>query len=243
MNVLCHTALGRGRGRGKISGGKAVMVRKHGWQLPAHTLQVVAITVFCLLVVAFYAFLAPVLGGRVCEYVVLSAYTPVAFLVFILYARCTAINPADPGILSLFRGGHKLDTEAGGSAKEFPRKFGEFGTEVQSSPSSASRSSVMANNANRIGAQESSSEINHSPQGRRLCCNILCGMLCIVFVREDRCRKNSVEEQNNAEEALFCTLCNAEVYYPSILPPQSMYDGFTMLIPHWQTQLGTRLAR
>ncbi|GAB2259778.1 hypothetical protein Droror1_Dr00010633 [Drosera rotundifolia] len=187
------------------------MVRKHGWQLPAHTLQVVAITVFCLLVVAFYAFLAPFLGGRVCEYIILSAYTPVAFLVFILYARCTAINPADPGIFSKFRGGLKLDTEAGGSAKEFPRKFGEFGTDVPSSPSSASRSSVMANNSNRIGALESGSEVNHSPQGRRLCCDILCGILCVVFVREDRCRKNSVEEQSNAEEALFCTLCNAEV--------------------------------
>ncbi|KAG6716948.1 hypothetical protein I3843_04G067200 [Carya illinoinensis] len=53
------------------------MVRKHGWQLPAHTFQVVAITVFCLLVVAFYAFFAPFLGGRTWEYILVATYTPV----------------------------------------------------------------------------------------------------------------------------------------------------------------------
>ncbi|KAJ6967665.1 hypothetical protein NC653_035785 [Populus alba x Populus x berolinensis] len=53
------------------------MVRKHGWQLPAHTFQVVAITVFCLLVIAFYAFLAPFLGGKIWEYVLIGTYTPV----------------------------------------------------------------------------------------------------------------------------------------------------------------------
>ncbi|KAJ6967450.1 hypothetical protein NC653_035609 [Populus alba x Populus x berolinensis] len=59
---------------------------------------VVAITVFCLLVIAFYAFLAPFLGGKIWEYVLIGTYTPVVLLVFILYVRSTAINPADPGI-------------------------------------------------------------------------------------------------------------------------------------------------
>ncbi|GJN15478.1 hypothetical protein PR202_gb02398 [Eleusine coracana subsp. coracana] len=81
------------------------MVRKHGWQLPAHTLQIVAITVFFLLVVAFYAFFAPFLGKQVLEYVAIGIYTPVAFAVFILYIRCTSINPADPGIVSKFEDG------------------------------------------------------------------------------------------------------------------------------------------
>lgn len=39
--------------------------------------QVVAITVFCLLVVAFYAFFAPFLGGRIWEYVLMGVYSPV----------------------------------------------------------------------------------------------------------------------------------------------------------------------
>ncbi|GAB2282493.1 hypothetical protein Dimus_017036 [Dionaea muscipula] len=184
------------------------MVRKHGWQLPAHTLQVVAITVFCLLVVAFYAFLAPFIGSRAWEYAVISAYTPVAVVVFILYARCTAINPADPGILSPSGYGHRLDTEAGGSAKDMN---GESGTDLQSSPSTASRSSVMAANSNRIASVDNGSETKCLQLSKRLYCNILGGILCVVFVREDQCKKKSMEEQNTGEDALFCTLCNVEV--------------------------------
>ena len=37
--------------------------------------QVVAITVFLLLVVAFYAFFAPFLGKKVLEYVAIGTYT------------------------------------------------------------------------------------------------------------------------------------------------------------------------
>lgn len=39
--------------------------------------QVVAITVFCLLVVAFYAFFAPFLGGHAWEYAMIAVYSPV----------------------------------------------------------------------------------------------------------------------------------------------------------------------
>ncbi|KAG5569852.1 hypothetical protein H5410_059618 [Solanum commersonii] len=59
---------------------------------------VVTITVFCFLVVAFYAFFSPFLGGHIWEYALIAAYSPVALLVFV---RCTAINPADPGIISI----------------------------------------------------------------------------------------------------------------------------------------------
>uniref|UniRef100_A0A2N9F8M4 S-acyltransferase n=1 Tax=Fagus sylvatica TaxID=28930 RepID=A0A2N9F8M4_FAGSY len=75
------------------------MARRHGWELPAHTFQVVAITVFFLLSVAYYAFLAPFLGKDIYEYVALGVYSVLAFSVFILYVRCTGIDPADPGIL------------------------------------------------------------------------------------------------------------------------------------------------
>ncbi|KAG2248034.1 hypothetical protein Bca52824_087662 [Brassica carinata] len=64
--------------------------------------MVIAITVFCLLAVAYYAFFAPFVGGRIWEYILLGVYSPVALIVFVLYVRCTAINPADPGIMSKF---------------------------------------------------------------------------------------------------------------------------------------------
>lgn len=94
--------------------------------------QVVAITVFFLLSVAYYAFFAPFLGTELYEYVAIGVYSVLvrtikayfffffsnkpslvfplsviltfelefqAFCVFILYVRCTGIDPADPGIL------------------------------------------------------------------------------------------------------------------------------------------------
>ncbi|XP_008229657.1 PREDICTED: probable protein S-acyltransferase 19 [Prunus mume] len=188
------------------------MVRKHGWQLPAHTFQVVAITVFCLLVVAFYAFFAPFLGGRIWEYVLIGSYSPVALLVFILYVRCTAINPADPGIMS------KFDNEATNSinpnhrlsAKDLPRKFDET-TTGHSSPSSVSRSSLAGANSSRKGSVGELGGVNivAEPTTRKCCIG---GIFCALFVHED-CRKQQegAAESQGGEDALFCTLCNAEV--------------------------------
>ncbi|KAM2916978.1 hypothetical protein FF1_045832 [Malus domestica] len=187
------------------------MVRKHGWQLPAHTFQVGAITVFCLLVVAFYAFFAPFLGGRIWEYVLIGGYSPVALLVFILYVRCTAINPADPGIMSKFGNGvpnginpnHRL------SAKDLPRKFDEA-TTGHSSPSSVSRSSLAGANSSRKGSVGELGVVNIPEEPTAG--NCIGGICCALFVHED-CRKpqEGATENQGGEDALFCTLCNAEV--------------------------------
>ncbi|KAK9284812.1 hypothetical protein L1049_023989 [Liquidambar formosana] len=198
-----------------VAGGSRVMVRKHGWQLPAHTFQVVAITVFCLLVVAFYAFFAPFLGGRFWEYALIAAYSPVALLVFILYVRSTAINPADPGILSKFDREvlNKPNTKHGLSAKDLPRKFHESGTGALSSLSSASRSSIAAANSSNKGSVEVGRLDIPVEQARRMSsCRNIEGMFCALFVHEDFCRRGGAAEQQGADEdALFCTLCNAEV--------------------------------
>ncbi|KAF4399846.1 hypothetical protein CsatB_020316 [Cannabis sativa] len=190
------------------------MVRKHGWQLPAHTFQVVAITVFCLLVVAFYAFFAPFLGGRIWEYVLIGIYSPVALLVFILYVRCTAINPADPSIMSNWdsRTKNKLNTDHGLSAKDMPRKFDGIAIGEHSSPSMASRSSMGGDNSSKKGSfGELGSVDNQVEPTKRTSCCIGGEVLCAVFVHED-CRKQyAATEQQGGEEALFCTLCNAQV--------------------------------
>ncbi|KAG6660530.1 hypothetical protein CIPAW_03G112800 [Carya illinoinensis] len=192
------------------------MVRKHGWQLPAHTFQVVAITVFCLLVVAFYAFFAPFLGGRTWEYILVATYSPVALLVFILYVRCTAINPADPGIMSTFDPAvtNKLNTNNQLSVKDLSRKFDEIASrENLSSPSSASRSSIAGANSSKKGSINEIREVNIPLESTsRNSCSKIEGFFCALFVHED-CRKQegAAEEQGTGEDALFCTLCNAEV--------------------------------
>ncbi|KAG6716953.1 hypothetical protein I3843_04G067200 [Carya illinoinensis] len=154
------------------------MVRKHGWQLPAHTFQ--------------------------------------ALLVFILYVRCTAINPADPGIMSRFYpvGTNKFNTNYGLSAKDLPRKFDEMESgEHHSSPSSASKSSVAGANSSKKGSvNEIGGENNPLEPTSRKSCLRFGGIFCALFVHED-CRKQegAAEEQGTGEDALFCTLCNAEV--------------------------------
>ncbi|CAN0890730.1 Probable protein S-acyltransferase 19 [Linum grandiflorum] len=181
------------------------MVRKHGWQLPAHTFQVVAITVFCLLVIAFYAFFAPFLGGHIWEYTLIGVYSPVVLLVFILYVRCTAINPADPGIM------YKFNPHIAPNTNVKHKRFGETGSAMHSSPSSMSKSSIAAANSSRQG---SVGDIGRAPvePPAQTSCSILGGILCAVFVHQD-CRKQEgiTEEQGSVEDALFCTLCNAEV--------------------------------
>uniref|UniRef100_A0A0D9XAS5 S-acyltransferase n=1 Tax=Leersia perrieri TaxID=77586 RepID=A0A0D9XAS5_9ORYZ len=118
------------------------MVRKNGWQLPAHTFQIIAITVYFLLVVAFYAFFAPFLGKQVLEYVAFGIYSPVVFVVFILYIRCTTINPADPGIMSKFDEGFRnaAGSSTGLQGANLPERADT--TTGTNSPTSTFRSSV-----------------------------------------------------------------------------------------------------
>ncbi|XP_010435012.1 PREDICTED: probable protein S-acyltransferase 19 isoform X1 [Camelina sativa] len=184
------------------------MVRKHGWQLPAHKFQVVAITVFCLLAVAYYAFFAPFVGGRIWEYILLGVYSPVALVVFILYVRCTAINPADPGIMSKFERGANRGDELP-TAKDISRKFDEMGSQLQSSPSVASRTSTLPANSSVKGSVGDAQRVEAAQKNS--CFNPL-AICCGVFVYEDcRGKEESDEQQGDREEALFCTLCNAEV--------------------------------
>ncbi|TKY67797.1 S-acyltransferase 19 [Spatholobus suberectus] len=190
------------------------MVRKHGWQLPAHTFQVVAITVFCLLVIAFYAFLAPFIGGHILEYTFIAVYSPVALIVFILYVRCTAINPADPGIMSKFDPGvgHKFNSAHGLSGQHHVSEHDRIAAREQYSPSSAASKRSMTNMSKKSSVEDLDRVDNSREQNNRNSCNVIGGIFCIFFSHEDCWKQEAtVDEQGGGEDALFCTLCNAEV--------------------------------
>lgn len=191
------------------------MVRKHGWQLPAHTFQVVAITVYCLLVVAFYAFFAPFLGGRVWEYSLIGTYSAVALLVFVLYVRSTAINPADPGIMFKFDSKivNQYDQKHGLLAKDQAKNYDEHSAGGHSSVSSASISSLPVPNSSRKGSIGGSGRTGTQVEMLNRKSLFSFGWIfCALFVYED-CRKEdgTAEQDGTPEEALFCTLCNSEV--------------------------------
>ncbi|CAL5015234.1 unnamed protein product [Urochloa decumbens] len=155
------------------------MSRRHGWQLPAHTLQVVAITVYFLLCIAFYAFFSPFLGKDLYQYIAVGVYSFLALSVLILYVRCTAIDPADPGILISMDGALIYKSEAHVDTQDEAGKSGFTNGEV-------------------IGKHRS-------------CLGRIC-FCCAIFTIEDCRKEDEVNQQEDyAEEALFCTLCNAEV--------------------------------
>uniref|UniRef100_A0A0E0LXW0 S-acyltransferase n=1 Tax=Oryza punctata TaxID=4537 RepID=A0A0E0LXW0_ORYPU len=185
------------------------MVRKNGWQLPAHTFQIIAITVFFLLVVAFYAFFAPFLGKQVLEYVAFSIYTPVAFVVFILYIRCTSINPADPGIMSKFddRFRNAPASGTGLQGTNIPER-GDIATGTNS-PTSTFKSSLDGR-SNHAGLAAGDRNNLSSQPPKSSSCSLLGGLICALFVEEDCRTLVDSEHQADGEDALFCTLCNAE---------------------------------
>uniref|UniRef100_A0A0D9W8N8 S-acyltransferase n=1 Tax=Leersia perrieri TaxID=77586 RepID=A0A0D9W8N8_9ORYZ len=154
------------------------MARRHGWQLPAHTLQVVAITVFFLLCIEFYAFFSPFLGKDY-QFIAIGVYSFLALSVMILYVRCTAIDPADPGIMIAVNGALTYKSEA--------------------------------NLDNQEETVKSESRTYEDIQKHKSCLGAGC-FCCAIFVKED-CRKDdeAYQQEDYGEEALFCTLCNAEV--------------------------------
>uniref|UniRef100_A0A453CY07 Uncharacterized protein n=1 Tax=Aegilops tauschii subsp. strangulata TaxID=200361 RepID=A0A453CY07_AEGTS len=128
---------------------------------------------------AFYAFLSPFLGKDLYQYIAIGVYSFLALSVLILYARCTAIDPADPGILISVNGALIYKSEANVDTQEEAGKSGL--------------------------------EANEEIRKHRSCLGTGC-FCCAIFKKED-CRKEdeAYQQENYAEEALFCTLCNTEV--------------------------------
>ncbi|GLJ39983.1 hypothetical protein SUGI_0818020 [Cryptomeria japonica] len=195
------------------------MVRRHGWQLPAHTFQVVAITVFFLLVVAFYAFFAPFLGNDVLEYAAMAVYTTMALAVFLLYVRCTAIDPADPGILSNF--GHTSfspdKTKQGLSPSPLVINLGQGGAKQSPAFSSNIGSPLTIQSEKKVPSEAGNMKLagagDSGKKNSEVCFLSVVGcLLCGWLFRDDSCQNEGVQQQHVIEEdALFCTLCNAEV--------------------------------
>ncbi|MCO5613308.1 hypothetical protein L7F22_067584 [Adiantum nelumboides] len=186
------------------------MVRRHGWQLPAHAYQVVAITVFFLLATAFYVFFAPFLGKAAIEVTAIAVYSSVAIAVFILYIRCTAINPADPGI-SLPK--WKSNDEKGPL------------TDSSLVLTSAHGGTADSPQVSITGRSPSTTQQPHNGGLALNCLGCMLGWL----VKGDNCRKDAMEQQSTPDEdVLFCTLCNAEVrkYSKHCRSCDKCVDGF-----------------
>ncbi|KAG0593250.1 hypothetical protein KC19_1G315600 [Ceratodon purpureus] len=195
------------------------MVRRHGWQLPAHTFQVVAITVYFLLATAFYVFLAPFLWIGGLESAAFALYSPLFITVLLLYMRCSAINPADPGVLK----NQPLSKHDENSS------FSQISGDV--TPGTSSVLSALQSDG------EYDRKSSHAEQVRvgwgktpGLCSFTgLCMLSCGWLVQDDFCYNEAKYEHPVPEEdILFCTLCNAEVrkYSKHCRSCDKCVDGF-----------------
>ncbi|KAL3685000.1 hypothetical protein R1sor_003022 [Riccia sorocarpa] len=183
-------------------------MRRHGWQLPYHPLQIVAVAVFSALAFSFYVFFIPFLGSDVLKYHVVAGFSPVVLSVVILYIRCAAIDPADSGI-------RRARQRAAATRK------------------SEMSSEIRMRSGQGISLEE---EVNRSLQvfrapgmsrceivARRLCrlvflpavylwrCLPGTGLLRTLFLGS----QSEPEKYIAAEELLFCSLCEAEIYKQS----------------------------
>ncbi|XP_011017951.1 PREDICTED: probable protein S-acyltransferase 22 [Populus euphratica] len=187
-------------------------MRKHGWQLPYHPLQVVAVAVFLALGFAFYVFFAPFVGKKLFQYIAMGIYTPLITCAFGLYIWCAAADPADPGV---FRS--KKYLKIPDSEKHNPQKDSKLGGGSTSSIHDANASTVVGNSLEKevVGAEstkkEPKTQIDKLSSGNSSCFQLVffpCAFICNHCSSSDE----SSELQMSEDGMFYCSLCEVEVF-------------------------------
>ncbi|KAL0731402.1 hypothetical protein Bca4012_027496 [Brassica carinata] len=174
-------------------------MRKHGWQLPYHPLQVVAVAVFLALGFAFYVFFAPFVGNKIHQYIAMGIYTPLITCVVGLYIWCAASDPADRGV---FRSKKYLKVPEN---EKFPRsKDAKDGCGSTTGDAKSHDSTCLQDQENGTNKKLESSQ--RSPLLRLLCSP--CALLCSCCSGRDE----SSEQQMSEDGMFYCSLCEVEVF-------------------------------
>ncbi|KAK7251919.1 hypothetical protein RIF29_35530 [Crotalaria pallida] len=189
-------------------------MRKHGWKLPYHPLQVVAVAVFLALGFAFYVFFAPFVGKKMHQYIVMGLYTPLITCVFGLYIWCAAIDPADPGVFK-----SKKYLKITDSKKLAGLNNSKFGGNSTSSMHDANASTVSAKSVDKEAsgtegnlkdAYNSIDKKSTSPTCSS--CFLLVCSPCAYICSCSRSNEESSDRQTSEDGMFFCSLCEVEVF-------------------------------
>ncbi|ESW29700.1 hypothetical protein PHAVU_002G091400 [Phaseolus vulgaris] len=190
-------------------------MRKNGWQLPYHPLQVVAIAVFLALGFAFYVFFAPFVGKKIYQYIVMGLYTPLITCVFALYIWCAASDPADPGVFK-----SKKYLKIPDSKQLDGLKNSKLGGESTSSMHDGNASTVgpksvdkeeLGTEASFKGAAISVEKKNASSSPSSSCLLLLCSP-CAYICGCSSSSKESCDQQASEDGMFYCSLCEVEVF-------------------------------
>ncbi|KAH0753545.1 hypothetical protein KY290_023815 [Solanum tuberosum] len=189
-------------------------MRKHGWQLPYHPLQVVAVAVFLALGFAFYVFFAPFVGKKLLQYIVMGLYTPLIISAFGLYIWCAAADPADPGVFKSKKYLKKLDHK-----KQVQLKESKLGCETNSSIQDANAASIGENASGKSNkGAEPAADHNETEQKitdtrHRSCSSGLLALLPCAIISNCAGRHEESSQQQLSEDGMFyCSLCEVEVF-------------------------------
>uniref|UniRef100_A0A5B6YNX4 S-acyltransferase n=1 Tax=Davidia involucrata TaxID=16924 RepID=A0A5B6YNX4_DAVIN len=191
-------------------------MRKHGWQLPYHPLQVVAVAVFLALGFAFYVFFAPFVGKKILQYIVMGIYTPLIVCAFSLYIWCAAADPADPGVFK-----SKKYLNIPDSKKHARLKESKLGGESTSSIHDANTATVggkpldkgtkdadtvTEDYTTKIETKKASS--HHSSYFMAILAFFPCAFMCNCSSPHEE----SSEQQLSEDGMFYCSLCEVEVF-------------------------------
>ncbi|KAL5230910.1 hypothetical protein ABZP36_029686 [Zizania latifolia] len=177
-------------------------MRKHGWQLPYHPLQVVAIAVFLALGFAFYVFFVPFVGRSIFQYVLIGLYTPLITCVVMLYMWCAATNPRDPGI-SKAKKHPKVD-------KDGNKTHANSEHELYQGGKSCSDGCSIVNNSERLSNMSDRNDSSSRPRLYGVVC-LICTPFSCFWKRCFHSDDQSSQQHMSEEGIFFCSLCEVEV--------------------------------
>eukprot|EP01018_Ginkgo_biloba_P035352 Gb_24689 [translate_table: standard] len=189
-------------------------MRRHGWELPYHPLQVVAIAVFLALAFAFYVFFVPFVGKKMFQYIVIGLYSPLVTSVFSLYIWCGATDPGDPGVFRSKKYGKISDFRKPSSGKD---------------PAPGSTASANDTNPESVGEKMQSEgplvtvlpiKNPRNEDKKQSGCNglfslfmFICAWFPLVHILKSSCSgKKSPEQHTCDDDMLYCSLCEVEVF-------------------------------
>ncbi|PWA64870.1 zinc finger, DHHC-type, palmitoyltransferase [Artemisia annua] len=182
-------------------------MRKHGWQLPYHPLQVVAVSVFLALGVAFYVFFAPFVGKKkMYEYIVMGIYTPIIICAFGLYIWCAGADPADTGVFKSRKYRETMD-----SKRDVRKEGSKIGDESTSSIQDANAPSNDRKSTDSITKdnKSTSKRVSSLPSCFKAILSLLpCAIMCHCSNQDEE----SSELQPSEDGMFYCNLCEVEVY-------------------------------
>ncbi|GLT27609.1 hypothetical protein SLA2020_025940 [Shorea laevis] len=191
-------------------------MRKHGWQLPYHPLQVVAVAVFLALGFAFYVFFAPFVGKQMFQYIVMGIYTPLITCVFGLYIWCAAADPADPGVFK-----SKKYLKIPDNAKHMQPKDAKLGVDSTSSIHDANAATIGGKPLDKDATGTDATSKEHSVQNLQIDKNMpsksssylrLIFSPCAFICNCCSSSEESSERQMSEDGMCYCSLCEVEVF-------------------------------